>query len=122
MSKIYERYLELKKDCKKKLYLFECGNFYIFIKDDADKINKLFNLKLITFANNVKKCGFPKSALNKYLEMFKKKKLSVQIIQNEKKKIVNNNDIFNIIRAINLDTISPIESFEILKELKDLVH
>ena len=39
MSKIYNKYLELKEQDSDKLYLFRCGGFYIFLADDAKKIN-----------------------------------------------------------------------------------
>lgn len=35
MSKLYDKYLELKKKDESKMYLFRCGNFYIFLDEDA---------------------------------------------------------------------------------------
>lgn len=49
MSKIYDKYLELKSssDCvSNTLYLFRTGLFYIFIDNDARLVSNLFNLKL----------------------------------------------------------------------------
>ena len=40
MSKIYNKYLELKKENDDKFYLFKCGNFYIFLDEDAERINE----------------------------------------------------------------------------------
>ena len=126
MSKMYENYLELKMKSKKILYLFECGNFYIFLAEDAEKVSDLFGLKLITFANNVKKCGFPKNALKKYMQLFKTKKLKVQVIEKEKKNKnesldVKEQDVLKILKSLNLESMSPIESFEVLRKLKGLV-
>ena len=126
MSRIYDKYLELKKKDHEKLYLFHCGNFYIFLAEDAEKVSDLFGLKLITFANNVKKCGFPKNALKKYMQLFKTKKLKVQVIEKEKKNKnesldVKEQDVLKILKSLNLESMSPIESFEVLRKLKGLV-
>ena len=40
MSKLIEKYNELKEKDKDKLYLFKSGKFYIFLCDDADYINE----------------------------------------------------------------------------------
>ena len=40
MSKIYNKYLELKEENNEKMYLFKSGRFYIFLADDCDKINE----------------------------------------------------------------------------------
>ena len=66
---IYNKYIELKKDNDKLLYLFEVGNFFIFINEDAKKISELTNLKLTKFGNNIK-CGFPINSLEKYNNLF----------------------------------------------------
>jgi len=39
MSKIVSEYLRRKRLDKNKMYLFRNGNFYIFIGENADKIN-----------------------------------------------------------------------------------
>ncbi len=123
MSKMYENYLELKMKSKKVMYLFECGNFYIFLADDAEKISKMFDLKLTPFANNIKKCGFPKNSFVKYMQIFKTKKLKIQVIENNKKEEKNiekeNINIVNTIRNVDLNMISPMEAFELLKKLKN---
>ena len=64
---IYNNYIELKKNNDKLLYLFEVGNFFIFIDEDARKISNIINLKLTSFGNNVK-CGFPINSLDKYVD------------------------------------------------------
>ena len=45
MSKIICKYLELKKQNPKKLYLFKSGKFYIFVGEDCDFINEYVVLK-----------------------------------------------------------------------------
>ena len=44
MSKLYKKYLELKKTDSSKIYLFKSGLFYIFIEDDAYIMSKFLNL------------------------------------------------------------------------------
>ena len=46
MSKIYDRYIELKNKDSDKIYLFLCGNFYIALDSDAIILNELFGMKL----------------------------------------------------------------------------
>ena len=46
MSKIYDRYIELKNKDSDKIYLFLCGNFYIALDSDAIILNELFDMKL----------------------------------------------------------------------------
>lgn len=71
MSKIYDNYLKLKKSNSNKYYLFKSGSFYIFIDEDAKKISEITTLKPTNLTNDIVKCGFPKSALDKYMSIFK---------------------------------------------------
>lgn len=128
MSKMYQRYLELKIDSKKKMYLFECGNFYIFLDEDARKINELFDLKLTEFSKNVVKCGFPKGSFMKYMQLFKMKKLKVEVIENENKnknilvnKVSNNDSVLEVIKKIDLNNLTPLQAFNVIKELKEMI-
>ena len=77
MSKIYDKYLELKKDNSSKMYLFRVGNFYIFLNEDAYKINEYMVLKITKFAHDAEKCGFPVSSVENYMKIFKKQNLNV---------------------------------------------
>ena len=40
MSKICDRYIELKNNDSDKIYLFLCGNFYIVLDSDAIMLNE----------------------------------------------------------------------------------
>ena len=80
LSKIYIKYLELKRKDNDKYYLFRSGNFYIFIADDAKKISDLTTLKLTNLSKDVVKCGFPLASLDKYLNLFKNLNLDVFLI------------------------------------------
>lgn len=82
MSKLYEKYLSLKKENDSTLYLFKSGIFYIFLDEDAKKISNILNLKLSNLNENVLKCGFPVNSLQKYLNLLKNTKYDIQIIEN----------------------------------------
>ena len=56
MSKIYDKYVELKNNDSDKIYLFLCGNFYIFLDSDAIMLNEMFDMKLTKFSNLCDKC------------------------------------------------------------------
>ena len=80
--RLVERYLIKKDNNKDKLYLFRCGNFYIFINDDAKEICNLTTLKLTSVGNNFK-CGFPVNSLDKYLNLFNNLKLNIEVVESE---------------------------------------
>ena len=44
--------------------------FYIFIDEDVYMINKYIPLKITKLNNEVDKCGFPSSKIDKYKELF----------------------------------------------------
>lgn len=88
MSKIYDKYLELKEKNQEKLYLFKSGKFYIFVGDDVDKINEYVVLKKTNFTKDVYKCGFPDTSLEDYLRVFGNQHIDIEIINS----IEDNND------------------------------
>jgi len=112
MSKLYEEYLKLKKENRHKLYLFRCWKFYIFLDQDCDKINDYLVLKKTVFANDVYKCGFPVDVLDHYLRVFQNHGLDVVIVDFR-------DDIFEQLKSLNLDNITPIEAFQKLKEVQE---
>lgn len=113
MSKIYDEYLKRKKIDKNKLYLFSCGNFYIFIADDCDYINNYVVLKKVKFTNEVYKCGFPKTALQDYMRVFQNHNLDIEIIDDERSSLEEK------LRQIDINSLTPIEALLKLKELQD---
>jgi DNA mismatch repair ATPase MutS len=117
MSKFYNLYLDYKNKDNNYLYLFKCGNFYIFIGEDCDYICKVTTLKKVKFTNEVYKCGFPLSSLNTYLNIFKEIGLKVKVIEDT----FDNNVIINKLNDIDINSITGIEALNILKELKELV-
>lgn len=82
MSKLVGMYRRLKEQDSETLYLFKSGIFYIFLDKDALKINELLSLKLTHLNNDVLKCGFPSSSIDKYYIKFKENNVNVKIIEN----------------------------------------
>lgn len=118
MSRLYNKYLELKKEDSNIYYLFRTGNFYIFLCEDAKRISDITMLKCSNFAKDVIKCGFPYKSLDKYLNLFKNLNINVKVIEND---IDNKEVIINRIKNIDIDNTSPIKALNILSELKELV-
>lgn len=109
--------MQLKSDDPNSLYLFRSGNFYIFVGEDCDTINEYVVLKKTKFSKESYKCGFPVNVLDDYLHVFKNHNLNIKIINLNTstldKKIID--------KVINLDlnSITPVEALNILKELKE---
>lgn len=118
MSKLYDNYLKLKEENNNKLYLFKSGNFYIFIDEDAKKINEITTLKLAKLNDNIVKCGFPGNALEKYKSIFKNLSIDFEIIEEVK---LDKDSIIKKITNIDINSITPLKALNILSELKDMV-
>lgn len=128
MGKIYNSYFKLKKENSSTLFLFKSGIFYIFLDEDAKKISELTGLKLAMYNEEIVKCGFPASALNKYTKKFDELNLAYQIIEQNFEKINSTNEyifqnnalqIIKMIKELNLDNTSPIEALNILIKIKN---
>lgn len=78
MSKLYSKYKVLKqnsKDSSNKLYLFKSGIFLLFLDDDAKIASSLLSLKLGKLNDDILKCGFPTTSLQKYSNLLKRYRL-----------------------------------------------
>lgn len=117
MSKIYNKYLELKKENSEKMYLFKCGKFYIFLADDCDKINEFIVLKKTKFSNECMKCGFPMNVLDEYLRVFHNQNLPIEIVENISNE-TSQNKIIKLIESIDIDNMTPIEALLFLRKIK----
>ena len=123
MSKIYEKYLQLKSINSQKLYLFKSGKFYIFIGDDCDKINDYVVLKKTPFSKESQKCGFPENVLDDYLRVFKNHNLDVEIVKDINiNKNTSNIKLLNFINSIDINKITPIEAFNCLIKIKEIIN
>ncbi len=123
LSKIYNKYLELKSKNNEKLYLFRCGNFYIFLQEDAIKINEYVVLKITDFAKDVKKCGFPLVSLENYLKVFANHKLDVDVVDEvgvlgEKDKTEK---ILKRLKKIEIEKMRPLDALVELAKLKEIM-
>lgn len=130
MSKLYNKYLNLKEMDSSKLYLFKNGIFYIFISDDAVSVSETLGLKLTNLNASVVKCGFPYSKLSDYMEKLNSKNLDFQIIDENlnsvtnEQKYVNNVSVTNIIDTIkktDMEKITPMQAFTMLNNFKNIL-
>lgn len=129
MSKLYNKYLELKKSNNNKYYLFKSGIFFIFVAEDACAMSEELNLKITKLNDKVNKCGFPISAIDKYIEILNKKKIKFIIVDgitniSNTEDYINRNKIAKFIdklKTTDLDDISYKKAYEMLVEFRRIV-
>ena len=121
MSKLYQKYEDLKNKDDDIIYLFLCGNFYIALDSDAILLNELFGMKLTKFSNLCDKCGFPKNSLDKYIKLFDSNNIKYSLIENSLSDSDKLNKINNIISDTNLDVLSSIELKDIVLNIKNII-
>ena len=121
MSKLYQKYEDLKNKDDDIIYLFLCGNFYIALDSDAILLNELFGMKLTKFSNLCDKCGFPKNSLDKYIKLFDSNNIKYSLIENSSSDSDKLNKINNIISDTNLDILSSIELKDIVLNIKNII-
>lgn len=123
MSKLYKRYLELKKENSSNFYLFKSGIFYIFIADDARIMSDVLHLKLTNLNETIVKCGFPVKNLDKYLQLLKNYNYKIFIIDNifsrpisTKNHIINSSveNLINTLIYINPEQLSIKEAYDLI--------
>lgn len=128
MSKLYQKYTNLKKQNSENLYLFKSGIFYIFLDEDAKKMSPILSLKLTNLNEKILKCGFPVSKLDKYLTMLNALPYKINIIDeieatpSPASTYFNKQSLENFVMEIcnvNLDNLSVREAFDLLTNLKD---
>jgi DNA mismatch repair ATPase MutS len=126
MSKLYNKYLELKKSNNNKYYLFKSGIFFVFVAEDACAMSEELNLKITKLNDKVNKCGFPISAIDKYIEILNKKKIKFIIVDgitniSNTEDYINRNKIAKFIdklKTTDLDDISYKKAYEMLVEFR----
>lgn len=119
MSQIYDKYSKLKAKDSETLYLFRSGNFYIFIGDDAEKINEYVVLKKTSFCKEAMKCGFPIGSLDEYLKVFSNHGLKIQVVENALEKDIDK--AIDSIKKIDLNKVTPIKALDILKDIQEML-
>lgn len=134
MGKLYDIYLNEKKKDLNKIILLKSGIFYLALEKDATFLSNAFGFKLTNLNNEIKKCGFPCSSLDKYLKLFNTYNLSISIIDTERNTNytlkdfeINRNiqDILGLIKNVNIDNLSIIEAYNFIenlqKKIKDII-
>lgn len=130
MSKLYDIYLELKRNednSTKTLYLFKSGIFFIFLDNDARIASELLNLKITYLTEHIVKCGFPISSLEKYSNLLKQTSYTFKIIDVSKNTTynINNykldekiNNLLNTILKVDTNNISIKEAYSFIDNIK----
>lgn len=128
MSKLYSKYLELKKDNSNTIYLFKSGIFFIALQEDASKLSEELKLKITNLNPEVIKCGFPVSREEYYFRILDAKSIPFKVIDDTYGIIenysdyMNNNklkDIINEIINLNFDEITFKEAYEKLLSISN---
>lgn len=128
MSKLYSIYKNEKSNLENQdtILLFESGVFYIALDKDAYALSSHFGFKLTDLNNEIKKCGFPISASDKYMnsinsifptKILNTKKYTSYSISNYKldEEVV---DLLQNIVEIDINNISILETYKKLEEIK----
>ena len=130
MSKVYSKYLELKKNNPNKIYLFKSGIFFLAIDEDATKLSDELNLKITNLSPDVLKCGFPVSRQEHYFRVLEAKHIPFTIIDDTYGVVENYSDYMNNVKLkkiideiinINFDNITFKEAYEILLSTSNLL-
>lgn len=125
MSKLYNKYLELKSKDNSSYYLFKSGMFYIFLDEDAKFVSQKLNLKLTNFNDTILKCGFPTNSITKYTSLLDDNKINYKIIDDavivHKSQYIENQNIQNYleqIKKLDINKITPLKALEIISNLQ----
>ncbi len=127
MSRLYERYLLLKKQNPSILYLFKSGIFYIFLDEDAKKMSSILQLKLTNLNESVLKCGFPVNNLSKYSVLIQTAGYEVHIVDSVTEathsttEYILNSDIKSFIQdlsTIDFNTLSVSEAYAWIEKIQ----
>lgn len=126
MSKLYEKYKNLKSENATKLYLFKSGIFYIFLDEDAIKMSNLLNLKLTNLNETIVKCGFPIKNADKYINLIKINNYDIDIVDSStptsysiKEYLLNDNvkQFIKELSEIDYYNLSVSEAFALLENI-----
>lgn len=129
MSKLYNKYLELKakNPNSSTLYLFKSGIFYIFLDKDAEIISSLLPLKLTKLNDSVFKCGFPVTHLEKYLQMLQLTDYKVKIVDDTSitspSNYLLNEELLTFINEFlskDIDFLSLNDAYQLLYDTKEM--
>lgn len=130
MSKIYNKYIELKTKEKSNhiLYLFKYGIFFIFIDNDARIASQLLHLKLSQLNDSIVKCGFPVNSLSKYTNLLNTTSYRIEVVDMSSSSPLPSSDyiyfenlkhIFNEFLELNIDNLSISQAYDVLYKIKN---
>lgn len=129
MSKLYNNYLELKKENNNYIYLFKSGIFYIALQEDAKIISQKFGLKLTNLSDTIIKCGFPSNSIDKYISLFTNNNIKFKIIDSkintsfspiQYKQNTKTKELLDLINTIDSDLLSIKEAYLFIEKIKDM--
>lgn len=127
MSKLINTYKQLKENDSETFYLFKSGIFYIFLDEDAKKMNSILNLKLTNLNNDIVKCGFPTNSISKYINLLILNNIKFKIIDLAQNTMfdlhsftLNNEllDLLNLIANVDENSLSVKESYDFIEKIK----
>lgn len=126
MSQLYKKYVALKVQNSRQLYLFKSGIFYIFLDEDAKLMSPILGLKLTNLNSTIVKCGFPTSQLEKYTRLISISNYSFKIIDSKENisylpsEYIIKDEIKNLvlkIANINSENLSISSAFDFIDEI-----
>lgn len=129
MSKLYKKYILSKINNSNKIYLFECGIFYVFIDEDARVMANTLNLKLTPLNSVIMKCGFPIKSADKYLNILKNLNYEIEIVPSDEHcspttvhSYIMTQNLYRIIHDfldIHINDLSIAQAFDLLNDLQN---
>lgn len=125
MSKLLNKYNELKKLDNSFVYIFRVGIFYNIFNNDADVLSDALGLKITHLSDNLYKVGFPISQIEKYTKLLTNKNIKFKIIDildkkqtNEYLKNIELKKIVNQILNIDVNNTTFSQAFNLLIEIQ----
>ncbi|MDD4035776.1 MAG: hypothetical protein PHS45_00370 [Bacilli bacterium] len=112
MSKFYNEYLKRKQINNNKIYLFKNGKFFICLEEDAERVSEELELKITMFNKDIKKCGFPKEQLKKYLKFLNLLKIDYELVYLGEAKVIEELSQLNINNMSNKETKEKLRYFQ----------
>jgi len=127
MSKLYLKYMELKKANPEPVYLFKVGIFYIALAEDATKLSENLKLNIGKLNEEVIKVGFPVSSRERYIRLLETLSIPFQFVDSTYGVIENYSDYANNeklkaivanVLSLDFDNLTFKDSFEILCDIQ----
>lgn len=124
MSKLYDHYKLCKEKDPNRIVLIKSGTFYVMLDEDAEEISKLFALKLTPLNENIKKCGFPVTSIEKYKNMFDAHQIEYTITSTELGSgsiTEREKSVIDKIRMLDINTLSPMDALITLEKYQSII-